>query len=234
MPNSKYNLKLFILPGKNPPLDLIDKYTTAFLTWKTVWEEAAAELSDFPDKLYSNDFTRQDEILAVFRGSDCTSLGFWTEMDMTLITSKLDQYFQMWDDESFAKLTMHGKKIGKYSYFTVSKPYRSWSREVDVSLTDLQVGLFGYRLLDSNCSAMTGTTRNNRKINLVCERGGAQLLKKGLVQHGCEIDLMAWYRHTTKPYFQIEPLAKDLWINRVDYKHTRRNNVSRATPTLTL
>lgn len=234
MSETDFNLQLIIMPGQRPPSWQRSMYESAFETWRTVWEEAALEIENFPKKVYSNDFTRQDEILAVFHNNECTSLGFWTELDMTLNTSQADQYFQSWDQESLGQLTKYGSQIGKYSYFTVAKPYRTWSRQMGISLTDLQVALFGYRLLESQCSAMTGTTRNNRKINLVCERGGAQVIRRDVMQYGSEVDLMAWYRHTTRPYKDIEFIAQKLWINRQDFKLTRRNYVSRETPTLTL
>ncbi len=235
MKNAERELKLIIMPGSAPPTELVQHYEAAYLMWRTVWEEAALEIEDFPKKVFSNDFVRQDEILAVFKGDECTSLGFWTELDMSLITSRQDQYFQSWDDESVSKLTMYGSYIGKYSFFTVAKNFRAWSREVNISLTDLQVGLFGYRLLESNCSAMTGTTRNNRKINFICTRGGAQLLKKDVMQYGSAVDLMAWYRHTAKPFKEIEHLAKELWLNKITYNQPRRTeNVSRKQTTFTL
>lgn len=234
MSDYDYGLQLVVLPGQRPPSWLKKMYEAAYITWKTVWEDAAKEIENFPTKLYSNDFTRQDEVLAVFLGDECTSLGFWTELDMSYITSCEDQYFQSWDEHCLGELTKFGPIVGKYSYFTVAKPYRQWSRDVGVSLTDLQVALFGFRLLDSRCSAMTGTTRNNRKINLVCERGGAQLIRKDVMQYGSEVDLMAWYKHTAKPFKEIEYLAQKLWTNKIDYKNPRRDNVPREETTFTL
>ncbi len=234
MSEIEHGLQLIIMPGQRPPLWQRTMYETAFETWRAVWEEAAQEIENFPKKVYSNDFTRQDEILAVFRGEDCTSLGFWSELDMTFEACRSDQYFQSWDQASLNQLTKFGMNIGKYSYFTVSKPYRLWSREKGISLTDLQVALFGFRLLESECTAMTGTTRNNRKINLVCERGGAQVIRRDVMQYGSEVDLMAWYRHTVSPYKEIEYLAHRLWVNKMDFKQIRRNNVSREATTYTL
>lgn len=153
---------------------------------------------------------------------------------MSLPASRLDEYFQSWDDEALNQLTCKGPLIGKYSYFTVAHDYRGWHHRGGVSLTDLQVGIFCYQLLNSNCSAMTGTTRNNRKINQVCERGGAHPIQRGLSQHGCEIDLMAWYRTTAKPYSQIQDIAKYLWTNRIDYKNLGGNYVSRKRTQLTI
>lgn len=228
-------LNLVILPGKNPPDFLKFYYTKAYETWHAVWSEASAELEGFPSKLYSNDFIRQDEILAVFNDDDCTSLGFWTELDMTFLASRSDQYFQAWDEESLMELTKFGPYIGKYSFFTVAKHYRTWSREVGISLTDLQVALFGYRLLESSCTAMTGTTRNNRKINLVCARGGAQLIKENILYYGSEANLMAWYRDTARPHIEVAHLAQKLWMNKLDFKTpNRRTYVSRkeTSPTL--
>lgn len=217
-----HNLKLIVMPGSSPPKEFITYYETAYVTWRNVWEEAAVELDDFPSRLYSNDFVRQDEILAIFKDDDCVSLGFWTELDMNLITSREDQYFQSWDNESLDKLRLYGNCIAKYSFLTVSKKYRTWGRSIDLSIKDLIIGVFGFRLLDSKCSAMAATTRNNKSMNIACIRNGAETLKTGLRQHGCDVDLVAWYPQKFKPYFEIEHLAKKLWINKLDYKQNRR------------
>lgn len=234
MSEFKHGLQLIIMPGQRPPLWQREMYETAFETWRTVWEEAAHEIENFPKKVYSNDFTRQDEILAVFKGDECAVLGFWTELDLSYEVSIADQYFQSWDKESLKELIKFGALIGKYSYLTIPKAYRRWSKEVGVSLKDLHVGLSGLRFLESNCVAMPVTTRNNKKMNQVCLNGGAQLIKKDVMQYGSEVDLMAWYRHTVKLNKDIEFLAQQLWISKLDYKQIRRNNVSREAPTYTL
>lgn len=234
MPSQKLPLQLVILPGRNPSPEFRSYYDQAFTVWKNVWESAAKELEGFPATLYSNDFIRQDEILAVFYENECTSLGFWTELDMERKANQFDQYFQSWDQEALSQLTKDGTWIGKYSYFTVDSKYRSWDRSGGVSLTDLQAAIFCLRFLDSKCAAMTGTTRNGRKINQVCAKSGAQLIRQGLIQHGCEIDLMAWYRNTAKPYDEVVDLARHLWTKKIDYKQQRGTYVLRKGTDLTL
>ena len=227
-------LKLYILPGNHPPGHLRDEYLECYKTWKAVWEEAATEIEGFSPKIYSNDFLRQDEIIAVFHGKNCASLSFWTELDMSLDVSNDDQYFQSWDLESIEKLRRTGERIGKNSYLTIPKIYRSWAKDVSISLKDLQVALFGYRFLESSCSAMVATTRNNRGMNLVCRRSGAVTVKSDVMQYGSEVDLMTWSRKEFYPETSVSAFAQSLWINRTDFKHQRRIHVSRREITHTI
>ena len=220
------DLSLVVMPGRNPSMFFRNYYIRAHQTWKTVWEEAAKEITDFSLPLYSNEFTRQDEIHCVFHQGKCTSLGFWTILDMSLATSIEDSYFRNWPSECIGALTKNSKIIAKYSYFTVHRDYRQWARNRNFKFPDLQVSLFTRRLENSICSAMTGTTRNERKINEVCLRGGAKILKENVQQHGSGVDLMAWYKDELSHYQPIQDLSNMLWQNRLEDPNLAQINLS--------
>ena len=218
MLNKNY-LKLVILPGKNPPGSLAKHYNAAYECWKSTWQEAALELTDIPRTLDSNEFIRQDEVMAVFDNDKCTSLGFWTEIDFNYLASRQDSYFRSWTPKTLEKLTRDGSLVGKYSYLTVAKDYRKTMSDFGFSFKDLQIGVFARRFLESAAVSMTGTTRNNKGVNQVCARGGAMLIESNLVQHGVGIDLMVWYRDIAKPHSSVADLVEFLWTTRFDYRY---------------
>jgi hypothetical protein len=216
---NKNGLQLVILPGKNPPSYLAEKYESAYTCWKKTWEDAARELQDMPHSLDSTEFIRQDEVLAVFHGSECTSLGFWTELDFSFIPSREDFYFRKWTDEAFRALVRDGKMVGKYSYLTVAKKYRKES-EYSISFKNLQIAIFVLRFLNSRAQSMTATTRNNKGVNNVCRDGGAVLINENLSLYGVNIDLMVWYKNTAVLPASVKEVAEELWKNRIDFKNT--------------
>lgn len=215
------DLQLVILPGQNPPVRARKYYDLAYICWKKTWEDASRELTDIPSKMYANDFLRQDEVLALFDGVNCTSLGFWTELDMSVKSSREDMYFQSWNEYSLNALTKNGTWIGKYSYLTVAKEYRKSFSDLGYSFKDIQIGVFVMRFLNSQANAMTGTTRNNKGVNQVCARGGAKLIESGLKQHGVEIDVMAWYRDSACPWSEINSTVTEIWSNRIDFTNSK-------------
>lgn len=215
---NKNSLKLVLLPGRNPPIALSDFYNKTYACWKDTWENAALDVEDMPLKRNSTEFLRQDEVLALFHGPACSSLGLWTELDFRFSSSKEDYYFRNWTPEALNGLTRDGNWVGMYSYLTVAKGFRR-SQVPDLSFKDLQIGLFVMRFLHSSMDSMTGCTRNNRGVDSVCTRGGAQLLEQGRVQFGCATDLMAWYKDSAHPWPPVAPLVERLWAERIDFRN---------------
>lgn len=208
-------LKFYILPGRNPDIEALSIYNEAYRAWKETWEDAAKDVSALPKDRDSTEFTRQDKVLAVFDEGRCTSLGFWTELDFRCEPTREDYYFRNWTKSALKKLAVKGPWIGMYSYLTVAKDYRAGNR-FGISFKDLQISMFVKYFQNSNVDAMTGCTRNNRGVNSVCQRGGAELLEAGKMQFGCETDLMAWYHHSAKVYEPLKDLSVSLWNERVE------------------
>ncbi len=208
------DFELIILPGRNPSKVFETFYEAAYETWHKTWTEAAQELEDFPETLYANDFLSQNEVFGLFYRGECTSLGLLTPLDMNLRASREDAYFKNWNDDAIEKLTKDGSVIIKNSYFTVERKYRRWAREHGFKFPDVHVGLFNKRLEESNFSAMTSTSRNNRKINEVCINGGAKVISKDLEQHGVKIDLLSWYKNDIKFNPDVYELVEDIWNRR--------------------
>ncbi len=220
----KNDLRLVVLPGRNPPLYASSIYETAYATWKSVWESAAAEVPSLPVKRDSTEFIRQDEVLALFYENQCTSMGFWTELDFRFQSSREDFYFRNWTETALNSLSSRGHRIGMYSYLTVAQGFRKTDVE-GIAFKDIQIGLFVMRFLNSKMDAMTGCTRNNKSVNEVCSRGGAVFLERGIQQYGCETDLMAWYQKDLRPWAPIAELVESLWKHRVDFRRSESRDI---------
>ena len=118
-----------------------------------------------------------------------------------------------------AKLASQGPHVAICTYLTVDSTYRK-SKEVGLSLKDLQMNILVQRFLESEATVMGGSTRNDKGINKVCLRSGAKLLKRGVFQYGYETDLMTWHKDA-RLWEKTSSLVKKLWVNRIDYRDAR-------------
>jgi hypothetical protein len=203
-----------LLPGKFPPMHLNSLYEKAYECWKDVWREAFQELEGNPT-VYSNDFTRQDEVSALYYKDTCIGTTFFNWLDLNSPPSRDDEYFKVWTPKALSELTRHGSRILVCSYFTLHPNGRRNS--LGVSLKDVLMGLLVKRFLDTDAPAMTGTVRNNRGVNVCTYRHGAVPLELNLKLHGVDVDLIAFYRDTAKVGDDpiVSDLVESLWNRRI-------------------
>lgn len=170
-------LQVILLPGKCPPKQHLDTYLKAYNCWREVWEETYKKELKLNKYLTSDDFTRQDEILALFHKGECTALVFFKWVDSSEDPVAHDSYFKVWPELALRKLSSRGPRILVCSQFTVHSKYR---RNSSVSWKDLLIGLLVERFRFSDCDAMTGVTRLQRNMGEATYRSGAEPLMKGI------------------------------------------------------
>lgn len=212
-------MQYVLLPGRMPPPKLRGYYDEAYRCWKQVWSEALLEL-DGSGQIYSDEFTRHDEISAVFFKDRCigTTSFFW--MDFALAPTADDSYFKIWTPKAIAELTKYDSKVLVCSYFTLHPDGRQ--NRLGINMKDVLMGLLVKRFLDTNAQSMTGTVRNNRGVNLSTFRHGAVILERDLKLHGVDVDLVAFYRdqaHVSEDPV-IAHVVESLWKNRLSESKT--------------
>ena len=202
--------KYLVLPGTDPDPEYLDEYTKAFQLWKDVWSATFLEL-DGTARLFSDDFSRQDEVGAIFDETDqCLALVFLRESNLSLPGGTLDSYFAPWPPEALEKLTRDGSKIQVGSYITVAPAHRG-PRAEGPKLKGLLLELAVQHLLASDCAAMTGITRRDKGVHHMAYGSGATLLQENIIYHGVPTDLVAWYAATLKKSCTMSLEAARLW-----------------------
>jgi hypothetical protein len=187
-------LELILLPGKCPPMQYRVHYEKTYACWREVWEDHRKELGK---DLYSDEFTRQDEVLALFHKGECTALTFFKWVDFNETPVKDDSYFEIWPEMALHKLCKKGKRVIVCSQFTVHFNYRKSS--LDVSWKDLLMGLLVERFRHSDADAMTGTMRLSKNMGATTYKTGAVPIIQGLVYKGEEtVDLVGFYQDSVK------------------------------------
>lgn len=190
-------LQLICLPGRNAPKQYLPEYYKAYYCWRETWIDAYKKEMKVDSFLNSNEFTRQDEILALFYKGECAALTFFKWVDgseMEII--KHDSYFDVWTDESLEKLMSRGSKLLVCSQFTVSEKYR---KVPEFRFKDLMVALLVERFKHSDRDAMTGTVRVAKNMGEATAKSGAVLIQRAVEYTnvaGERADLVGFYQDT--------------------------------------
>lgn len=226
-------LRLVLLPGSGVPGEAMESYAAAYETWKIVWRQTLLEL-DGSDQLFSDHFTRQDYILAIFHGPLCVALCCFRRADLKTPGSINDSWFKPWSQDaliSFAKNNSRGIAV---SWLTIHPDYRrtvSDEHIKDFSASNRlceQINLF---MQDCKMELAFGITRNNRSVNKMSEYVGFSVFQHGANHHGVEVDLITvnhdQLREAQKSYPQE---AFEMWNNRTVYQMQTIELFSQSAP----
>jgi hypothetical protein len=176
-------------PRRAGPVDL-PLLGLAYQCWSEVWKQTFTELEG-RSTLPSDDFTRQDEIGALFHGYECIALFFSRQVDLSSPLARDDSYFSVWPKEARRAACARGSRVWVSSNITIQP---RWRKPANVSLSGLVCGLIIERFLISDADVLVGTMRNDRKMNNVTYGLGAQPIAHDVIHHGVPVDLVAFYR----------------------------------------
>ena len=206
-----------LLRPRTTASEACDLVVEAYQCWKQVWQDTYREL-DGIETLHSDEFLRQDEIGALFHGPTCVGLTAYRFVDLSLGIHRDDSYFRLWPDTAVKALMRDGARICIANQLTVRPEWRGLQQ--GVSIKHLLLGLMVRRFLDSSSNTMASVTRNDRNMNGLVYRHGAQSLVHRITLHGIDSDLVAFYRRSS--IVLRDSLADDLW-ERV-HQHGDRTN----------
>ena len=193
------DLQLVILPGKGPSVTQLEQYNKVYACWRELWSTALKnEILQVETDLFSNDFTRQDEVLALFYQGECAGLCCLRSVDFDEEATKDDAYFSKWPEITVRKLNSYGKRVLVCSQLTVSPNFRR--NYLGISWKDLLVALAARRLLDTRCEVMVGAVRRVRGMEKATYRSGFIPLMIDIPFIGKEsADLVAYLKEKALP-----------------------------------
>lgn len=188
------DFELIIFPGKHPPKEYLAKYNQAYQCWRSVWEHAFQIELGRPESIPSDNFTRHDEILALFYKGECAGLTFFAFDDQGTNWFREDSYFKRWPETAFKKLYTNGNKVMISCQFTLNFEFRKNFK--NLPWKDLLMGLVAKRFLLSGFDTMGGTTRLAKNVGEVSYRTGAVPIIRDMAFATEEdrVALVGWYR----------------------------------------
>lgn len=177
----KFSPQDFSLSFLKPPRNLESsdprKLRAAFGTWSRVWNDTIKELG-IEQRLFSDSFTRQDEIMTIFHGPVCVGMLLLRFIDFQYFDFSTDSYFKVWEKADISRLIQSGDKIMISSYLTVLPSYRA--KESGIKFGEIILDLMAQRFLISNCDSIAGITRRERKVHVTSYSLGAEMIKSDL------------------------------------------------------
>jgi hypothetical protein len=222
------NLKFCLLPPHPRHPQTAGPVNAAYRCWKTVWAETLREL-DGTSQLFSDDFSRQSFIGALFYDSNCVALGFFRRQNFNLSLAADDSYFKVWPEEAIKKLISDGHDVMVGSNITVDPNFRG---EIipGLQLKNLIVGLMVRTFLETNADVTTGTMRVNKNMHQSASQFGSTLLHTGLRHHHVDVELVAFYRRLLllKNENSADLPLETLWRNRQDLRELELQNLPRS------
>ena len=169
-----------------------------FNTWHKTWENFLKNDVKSPKKVYSDNFTRQDEVLSIYdiEQDKCIGLVFFKYIDFNDLTSPLDSYFSDWPQLAIEKLVSEGDKVIVCSQFTIAEEFRA--QRVPFKWKDILVYLTVYYFFYyTNSDVMTGALSVSRGVNKSSyHNGGARKLAENILneEYGLPEDLVGFFR----------------------------------------
>jgi hypothetical protein len=220
------NLKLFIFQGRNAGAPYLQEYRAAYTVFKTTWTSAFRELFGQDFAMYSNEFTRQDKIIALFTGQDCVGLTCMRNVSLHNPAHREDSWFKPWTDEDFRAIACApGQEVVVNSFFTIEQKYRKSLALESLSASYILGCLSLLELLNSPQDTMLGMMRTDRSMQKLGHQWGSLEIQKSVLHNGIATDLVQFTRESLNlAKHSYHPLVFDIWNRRSDFLQEVRNN----------
>jgi hypothetical protein len=165
------------------------------LCWRDTWGAMLRDL-DGEELRFSDDFARQDEIGALFNGSECVGLSGYRFVDLSLPWHRADSYFGPWPAPLVEQIAASSPRVCIGSNLVVAPSWRGALTPLRVS--EMLLALAVQRFADSEAQIMLGTMRNDRRMNHVSYRMGARPLRTNVLHHHVAVDLVMFTRNSVE------------------------------------
>jgi hypothetical protein len=185
----------------------------SYMLWEQVWAQTFSEL-DGATELFSDNFTRQHEILSLTLESKCIALVCHRFVNLSHVASAKDSYFKPWPKEIMFKLGAAGPNIAIGSQITIHPEFRQSQNSLKIKNIITYLSLRSLR--EKDLDAITGVMRADKGMNNLFYQCGAEPLLRGTLLHNVPVDLLAFFpkRSPLKiPQDSID-LIEGLWTKR--------------------
>jgi hypothetical protein len=187
----------------------------AYRLWRDVWQSTWQE-AKVSTPMYSDEFTRQDEVAVMAMGGSCIAVTCLRWLDLTRESAREDSYFKHWPQEAIAKLGARLVCVGSNTAIdpawrrALVEPRSGESGEA-VRLSFASLALSARRFVASSADCLIALTRNDRSIDriLLALGSGAPLARIKIC--GNDTDVICLERHNTTTE---APVVGDLWQRR--------------------
>jgi hypothetical protein len=169
-------LRFVVLPGRADSSPLPNDYLSAYKTFHDVWEETLRPIRGAAYVQYSNDFTRQDRIQALFDGDACAGLDCVRRINLQTLVDLNDSWLEPWPSDLLNTLSEQSPAAFINSYFTVGPQYRRTAIKGEHPVSYVLGCLSVLYQAAADVPLMLGMMRHDRSMHKLGAMWGAKTL----------------------------------------------------------
>ncbi|MBY0414581.1 MAG: hypothetical protein K2Q18_10460 [Bdellovibrionales bacterium] len=220
-------IDVYLIRGniKDNPEHLKEIHQKSFKCWHNTWDDFYHGEHHSSAKLNSNEFTRQDDVLALFYEDECFAITFFKEVFWSDSTASLDAYFNAWGPEAIEGLRKNGDRVLICSQFTVAKSFRN--RNVDIPWKSILFFLSIKCFLESKSDVMTGMMRVKKGMGKMSVQAGGSALALNVIckDHEDEpADLIGFFKEGVGRVYNNHPYNErfnEVWSRKNGEDHSQ-------------
>lgn len=222
-----FGLELDILNHCPAPSEL-ELYNNTYGFWKNSWNQTFQELKS-GEVVNGDDFCVLDEVAIIHKRKSPVAIMGLRWYDLNLYSHIDAEYIRAFSEAAVAKLKEHHLyNILSIGHLVVDPDFRK--ENCPISMKDLMTSLSLRRFTQSKADAVVALTRNNKGINKLFSRFGAEALVTAEVRHNVEVDMMVLfpkkYRESNLPgVAETSRLIWNQWLSR-SQQRVRKNDKS--------
>ena len=213
--NLEKDIKLVISNEKDIKSNIEEEHLKAYYCWKESWSFAFTEEMKLKEKLYSDNFSRQDQIVSLFYQNECVGLACSRYIDLNNPIALDDSFFKAWPDSAIDKVRKMGGVLSTASSFTIGKKFRGKGQII--RWKHLMIELFVRNFKFSNADLMVAATRKNKSNDILTYISGANPIETDLSYQnipGEIMDIVYWKNPVVSlSTSEISRLADRVWKN---------------------
>jgi hypothetical protein len=212
---NKRQLRFLVIPTRDQDPVFKTDLDKAYECWKAVWSKALSEEMNVKDRLYSDNFTRQQLLAVVFYGNEPLCLATLNRYDLNSQKDLDDSYFKVWPSDILEKIKKDSNVVMASCHATVNFQFRKG--QLGFSGIEFLCAMLVQYLKSTDINAIVCTPRREKRVQEACYRTGATLHAENLPYtiEGQMIDLITWYRWIDQDRWDsdIRELTHYVWEN---------------------
>ncbi|AGH96006.1 hypothetical protein [Pseudobdellovibrio exovorus] len=213
--------QLYILPCSPFEQASTALYNSAYQLWHSVWSKTLTDL-DGLTHLYSDQFTRNDFMVAIAHNQEVIALCCFKKMDLQLNASLNDSWFKPWPPSFLQQLSVSFKKALVPSWLSIHPKCRRSTGFTTLNFGLILSELIAIMTLHTQSELAFGTPRKDRSVHLLIQKAGGTTVFEDVLHHGVLIDLVCFFSSNLQNHYFSDETQK-LWMQRLSLI-TNNNN----------
>ncbi|HPI41408.1 MAG TPA: hypothetical protein PLJ21_11430 [Pseudobdellovibrionaceae bacterium] len=215
----------YVFSGKDLLTDNRDIYLDSYNLFKNVWESTLKEINGCDFRLFSNDFTRQDRIHALFYGSDCAGLTCLRKINLDNPVDLEDSWLRIWHQNHFDEIkSQSGPESYINSYFTVNQNFRKSLQKNSTPVGYILGCLSFLDQLHIESPTVLGMMRMDRSMHKLGALWGSELIEGSVEYNNTPTDLVVFKKNRVEQASKLfSPIVYELWNQRINFIQEEQN-----------